>query len=156
MIGVVEEFYEAFARLDAETMAACYHDEVVFSDPAFGTLKGKHARNMWRMLCASQKGKGFEVSYSNVRSAGKGVAAQWEAHYTFSATGNKVVNRIEAYFEFEEGKIIKHQDSFDLYKWSKQALGVKGTLLGWTTFFKRQLQRQTNALLAKYEASRTA
>jgi ketosteroid isomerase-like protein len=40
---LIETFYRAFAALDAEAMAACYHDEVTFEDPAFGQLQGEQA-----------------------------------------------------------------------------------------------------------------
>ena len=53
---LIEKFYSAFARLDEETMVECYSDQVKFEDPAFGVLKGERAKNMWRMLCKSQKG----------------------------------------------------------------------------------------------------
>ena len=41
--ALITEFYSAFQRLDAEAMAACYTEDVLFSDPAFGTLHGKDA-----------------------------------------------------------------------------------------------------------------
>lgn len=59
MKNIIENFYEAFANLDAETMVSYYHDDIVFEDPAFGILKGNRAKNMWRMLCESQKNKDF-------------------------------------------------------------------------------------------------
>ena len=31
-------------------MASCYSDDVLFEDPAFGRLKGDHAKAMWYML----------------------------------------------------------------------------------------------------------
>ena len=65
MKQLLESFYSAFNELDAETMASCYHPEIVFQDPAFGVLKGERAMNMWRMLCESQKGKEFKITYSN-------------------------------------------------------------------------------------------
>ena len=43
-------------------------------------------------------------------------------------TGNAVLNRIDARFTFRDGKIIRHEDSFDLWKWAGQALGMKGKL----------------------------
>ena len=49
MQSKIEIFYTAFSELDAETMASCYAKNVVFEDPAFGILKGVHAKNMWRM-----------------------------------------------------------------------------------------------------------
>ena len=51
MRQLIKDFYQAFAALDAETMASCYHKDILFEDPAFGVLKGEKAKNMWRMLC---------------------------------------------------------------------------------------------------------
>ncbi|MFY8063069.1 MAG: nuclear transport factor 2 family protein, partial [Usitatibacteraceae bacterium] len=31
----IRRFYAAFANRDADGMAACYHPEIAFSDPAF-------------------------------------------------------------------------------------------------------------------------
>jgi ketosteroid isomerase-like protein len=111
-------------------MIACYHKDIHFEDPAFGVLKGEHAGNMWRMLCASQKDKEFTVTFSDITyQDGKG-SAHWEAQYHFSKTGRKVHNKIDATFEFKDGKISKHIDTFNLHRWASQAMGFKGMLLG--------------------------
>lgn len=149
MKEIIEKFYTAFANLDAETMASCYHPDIVFYDPGFGELKGTRPGNMWRMLCESQKGKGMKVEFSEVTDS----SAHWEAHYTFSRTGRKVHNIIDAEFEFKDGLIIKHTDYFNLHKWASQALGTSGKLLGWTSFFKRKLHAQTGNLLSKFEST---
>ncbi|MBO3697442.1 nuclear transport factor 2 family protein [Roseivirga sp. E12] len=154
MKELIDKFYTAFANLDAEVMASCYHTNIVFYDPGFGTLKGKRASNMWRMLCSNQKGKGLKVTHSNVMADATKGSAHWEAHYTFSKTGRKVHNIIDAEFEFKDGLIIKHTDTFNLHRWSGQALGFQGQLLGWTGFFKKKLQAQTNRLLDKFESQR--
>jgi len=154
MQQLVETFYKAFKNLDSETMVSCYHDDIKFKDPAFGILKGERAKNMWRMLCDSQKGKNFVVEASNIVSSDDKVTAHWEVHYTFSRTGRKIHNIIDAEFEFKDGKIINHIDNFNLHKWAKQAMGFKGLLLGGTNFFKNKLQSQTNYLLSKFENSR--
>jgi len=151
MESVIENFYKAFSNLDAEGMAACYHKDIIFEDPAFGILKGQRAVNMWRMLCESQKGKNFRVEYSGVEFENDLGKAHWEAFYTFSKTSRKVHNIIEAEFRFKEGKIIQHDDHFDLYRWSRQAIGLAGYLIGWTSFFKKKLNTQTNRLLTKFE-----
>ncbi|MGY8915259.1 MAG: nuclear transport factor 2 family protein [Flavobacteriales bacterium] len=148
----IEQFYRAFNNLDAENMVDHYHGDVIFEDPAFGVLKGERAKNMWRMLCASQKGKEFTVRVSQIESSADATTATWEAIYDFSKTGRKIHNIVHAEFRFKEGKIISHKDSFDLYKWSRQALGIKGFILGWTTFFKTKLQLQTNILLSNFES----
>jgi len=151
MKSIIENFYRAFDNLDAESMIDCYHKDIKFEDPAFGVLNGEKAKNMWRMLCNSQKGKDFKVKASNIVYNNMKGTADWEAYYTFSKTGRKVHNVISAEFEFKDGKIVNHFDQFDLYKWSKQALGFKGLLLGWTTFFKKKLNAQTNKLLSEFE-----
>jgi hypothetical protein len=46
-------------------MVSCYYDDIIFEDPIFGIVKGKHAKNIWRVLLSSQKGKDFKVDYSN-------------------------------------------------------------------------------------------
>ena len=154
-MNIIETFYNSFKNLDAERMADCYHDQIEFYDPGFGTLRGDRARNMWRMLCESQKGKDFEISYSDIRVEADRATAHWEAFYTFSKTNRKVHNKIDAQFLFKDGKIIKHTDSFDLHNWATQALGFKGWLLGGTGFFRKKLQQQTNRLLDRYEASKS-
>ncbi len=147
----IEQFYRAFNNLDADKMVSRYHKDVIFEDPAFGVLKGERATNMWKMLCASQKGKEFKVHVTHIESSAEVTTATWEAFYVFSKTGRKIHNIVHAEFRFKEGKIISHKDTFDLYKWSKQALGTKGLILGWTPFFKNKLQIQTNRLLSNFE-----
>jgi len=151
MEQIIKQFYEAFKNLDAEKMTTCYHNEIIFEDPAFGILKETKAKNMWRMLCESQKGKSFVVTYSNVNNN----SANWEATYLFSQTGKEVHNIITAKFEFKDGLIIKHTDDFDLHKWAKQAFGFKGVLLGGTSFFKKKLNNQTSILLTRFEEKNT-
>lgn len=149
MKTIIEQFYTSFQDLDAEKMVSFYHDAVVFEDPAFGKLHGEHAKNMWRMLC--ENAVDLSVGFSDVVAGSNKVTAHWEAQYTFSQTGKKVHNIINATFEFKDGKIIKHTDNFNLHKWAKQAMGFKGLLLGATIFFKKKLQEQTNKLLCEFE-----
>ncbi len=152
MKQLIDKFYTAFTQLDAETMASCYHSDIIFYDPAFGKLEGQRASNMWRMLCASQKGKNMKVTFNNVVADDIRGSANWEAHYVFSKTGRKVHNKIEAQFEFKDGLIYRHTDSFDLHQWAGQALGFSGKVLGWTGFFQKKLHTQTNRLLEKFES----
>ncbi len=153
MKNVILQFYEAFRKLDAEAMAECYHPDVTFEDPAFGVLKGEHASNMWRMLCKTQTGKDFLVVFSGIEEDEEKGKAHWEAHYTFSQTGRRVHNIIEASFLLKDGKIIQHTDHFPLYRWARQAMGFSGFLIGWSGFFKKKLNAKTAGLLAKFEAS---
>ncbi len=121
---LIERFYTAFQQRDAETMAACYADDVVFSDPAFGELRGEEARDMWRMLVA--RAQDFSLTFDGVEADELNGRAHWVARYTFSQTGRTVVNRIDARFVFRDGRIAEHRDTFDLWRWARQALGFKG------------------------------
>ena len=145
---LIEKFYSAFQNKDAETMGLCYHPDVIFKDPAFGTLKGERAKAMWKMLCIS--GKDLKVEFSDVSAEENNGSAHWEADYTFSRTGKKVHNSIDATFVFKDGLIITHTDDFNLKKWAGQALGFKGKILGGTAFFKKKLQAQTNSMLDRF------
>lgn len=149
-MNIIESFYSCFQRLDGDGMAACYHPDIEFRDPAFGTLHGDRAKFMWKMLCDSQKGKSFVVTFSNISLKENRGSADWSADYIFSKTGRKVVNHISASFLLKDGLIYKHDDRFNLHKWSSQAFGITGFFIGWTPFFRKKLQRQTNRLLDKY------
>lgn len=145
---LINRFYTAFSKRDSQAMGECYHEEVEFTDPAFGTLKGDRAKAMWTMLC--ENASDLQIEFSNVEASESKGSALWKATYTFSATGRKVINKIQAQFEFKDGKIIKHIDQFNLHSWSTQALGLKGWLLGSTAYFKKKLQAQTNRSLNKF------
>ena len=124
--ALITRFYTALSRLDGAAMAACYADNATFSDPVFVDLKGSEPGKMWRMLCT--RGKDMTVVFDGIEADDAIGKAHWVATYTFS--GNKVVNDIQARFTFKNGKIETHQDQFDLYLWMRQALGLKGVLLG--------------------------
>lgn len=151
MSNPIEQFYLAFKQLDAEGMVKLYHPSIEFKDPAFGVLKGEKAKDMWRMLCANAQD--FKLDFSQVEYDGETGKAHWDAYYTFSQTGRKVHNSIDATFKFKDGFIIQHHDHFNLHKWARQALGFKGMLLGGTNFFQKKLQEKTNKALAKYQAA---
>jgi ketosteroid isomerase-like protein len=148
-VSVIDNFYNAFARLDADAMARCYHPEIVFSDPVFGTLKGDQAAKMWRMLIERSGGK-LAIRHFNVDADERNGSADWVANYTFSATGRKVENRIHARFGFSDGLIIRHDDRFNFWKWSRQAFGLSGLLLGWTSFMKKKVAVQARLSLSRY------
>jgi len=143
---VIDRFYTAFQHKDYATMQQCYADDATFTDVAFETLNAKQVKAMWEMLCKSSS-EDFKVEYRILSANGDLVTAQWTAWYTFSATGNKVVNRIKARFTLRDGKIVSHTDDFDFYKWARQALGIPGLLLGWLPFFKNKVQKTARGKL---------
>ena len=149
---LIEKFYKAFQQKNAEEMISCYSNEIEFEDPAFGKLNGSRAKAMWKMLC--NNATDLKIEFSGIEVKENSGSAKWQAWYTFGKTGRKVHNIISAEFEFKNEKIIKHTDTFNLRKWAGQALGLKGYLLGWTYFFKKNIKIQTNYLLDKYLKSK--
>ena|SRR5947207_11475583 len=145
---LIEQFYSCFQARDYKGMAECYHSDIEFSDMVFPNLKGIRAKAMWQMLC--QRATDLEIITSGIRADDKKGQAHWEARYTFTKTGKKVHNKIDARFEFQDGKIIKHIDSFDLWKWASMALGTKGMLLGWFPMVQSAIRKEANSNLDSF------
>jgi hypothetical protein len=155
----IEALYGAFARLDGRAMQACYADDAVFSDPVFDLHGRTQIGGMWRMLCDSASQHGAEVwriETRGIEALGPGASqgrAHWEAWYRFSATGRDVHNVIDATFTFDPNhRILSHRDRFDFWRWSRQALGLPGTLLGWTPMLRAKVQAKARGRLEAYLA----
>ena len=148
---LIEEFYAGFAEGNAKTMASCYHKDIQFQDPAFGKLQGQDVLDMWEMLIEKSKGN-IKIEFSDVRADELSGSARWVAVYNFSKTNRNVVNVIQASFVFKDGLIIKHTDEFDIWKWSRQALGLPGYLLGWTGFMQQKIQKNALHSLRSYQS----
>ncbi|MBS1759756.1 MAG: nuclear transport factor 2 family protein [Bacteroidetes bacterium] len=148
-VQIIEQFYTAFQKLNDTTMNGCYSEDIVFSDPVFGLLRGLEVKAMWKMLCKSAKD--FSLEFSNIELLDEEYATcSWTASYTFSKTGNRVVNHVKAFMRLKDGKIIEHSDAFKLSKWSAQALGWKGALFGWMNWFRRSVQKNARKSLEKF------
>jgi SnoaL-like domain len=148
--ATIERFYAAFARLDADTMQACYAPDAAFDDEVFSLSGRERIGGMWRMLCTATKAKGlahWKLDVSDVTDH----SAHWDAHYLFPATGRKVLNRIDARFDFDaEGLITRHHDRFDFWTWARQALGLPGWLLGWTPWLRHKVRAQAAGNLRRF------
>ncbi len=150
---LIRNFYAAFAARDADAMGRFYHPEIIFSDPAFPKLIGKEAGAMWKMLVS--RGNDLQITLLDATANNDGGCATWEARYTFSKTGRKVINRVDALFAFRDGLIFRHIDRFGFWQWSKQALGLPGLLLGWAWPFKAMVRKQAAASLAQFMGRHT-
>lgn len=148
---LITRFYSAFQRLDHAAMKACYHADATFSDPVFRDLRGPQVGAMWHMLCTAAKN--FSLTFGDVEAEDARGSANWEARYSYSKTGRNVVNRIHADFEFRDGLIFRHRDSFDLHRWMGMALGPVGTLLGWLPPMQAKVRTAAAAGLAKFCAA---
>ena len=146
---VIERFYNAFQKLDYQTMNSCYSDDIIFSDPVFGLLQSDEVKAMWEMLC--KNAKDLSLTYSNIQTNdNEYYTCNWTAKYTFSKTGKKVVNNIKAFMRIKDGKIIEHSDGFRLSTWIAQAFGWKGVWFGWTNFMKKKVQKTARKSLEKF------
>ena len=152
----LDKFYRAFAALDSATMRSCYAPDVQFQDEVF-TLKGRdEVAGMWDMLCSATRAKGladWKLEYSGIEADDQVGRAHWDAHYLFSATGRKVLNRIDARFTFTpEGLIATHHNSFNFWAWARQALGTTGLLLGWSPSLHNKVRKMADANLRRFLA----
>lgn len=145
---LLNNFYAAFAQGDHATMAQSYADDATFRDPVFRDLNADEARAMWKMFTTS--GNDIDVTFGGVEADDARGTARWEAVYAFPKTGRKVHNKIEASFEFADGKISSHTDKFDFYKWTRMALGPVGTILGWTPIVQNQVRSQAKSQLDRF------
>ncbi|MBI1944749.1 MAG: nuclear transport factor 2 family protein [Deltaproteobacteria bacterium] len=145
---LIERFYTAFANKDADAMAQCYAPDATFSDPVFRDLRGTQVTAMWKMLCA--RGADLVVTHRDVVSDGAVGSAHWDARYTFSQTGRKVHNAIDARFTFANGLIATHVDQFDLWRWTRMALGLPGVLLGWSPLVQNKVRAEASKGLTLY------
>lgn len=150
-VELVTNFYEAFSRKDAGPMRAAYAPDATFSDGAFVGLRGDEIGDMWAMLC--ERAQEFRVEFRDVVADDAKGSAHWEAWYLFQGK-RRVHNVIDASFTFEGGLIKTHVDTFDFKRWSKQALGLPGTLLGWSKSFQRTVQKNARKGLDQWRAQK--
>jgi hypothetical protein len=148
-LQTIETLYGAMARHDGDAMAACYAPGATFSDPVFVKLADGEPGDMWRMLMS--RSADLTVDLVEKSASGDTGSARWIAHYTFGQTGRKVVNDVSSWFRFDDsGLIARQQDTFDFWKWSRQALGAPGLLLGWTPVLQHSVRDKARGGLAAF------
>ncbi|MBW3659166.1 MAG: nuclear transport factor 2 family protein [Actinobacteria bacterium] len=141
---VVHRLYDAFRAGDGQAMEDCYAPGATFRDPVFELHGSRRIGAMWKMLLAG--GSDLEVEVTDITSDGSTGSAHWEARYTF-ATGRPVHNVIDAAFRLEDDLIVEHVDRFGFWRWSRQALGPTGVLLGWSPVVRNRVRRQAGRSL---------
>ena len=88
------------------------------------------------------------ISFDTSASVSVSVSGTFDDQH-FSLT---VHNIIDAEFEFRDGLILRHKDTFDLWRWTRQALGATGVLLGWTPMVQNKVRAQGGGGLIKFIA----
>lgn len=146
-MSTLTRFYGAFVQRDWSTMGNCYADDARFSDPVFPDLDATGVRAMWKMLLTS--GTDLKVTFHVQEENAECGVCEWEAYYTFSKTGRKVHNIIRSEFELRDGLIVRQRDHFSFWRWSRQALGMAGTLLGWSSALKKKVRASAASSLRR-------
>jgi uncharacterized protein len=145
---LIQRFYAAFGRRDGDEMAACYAPGAHFSDPVFTDLRDGEPGAMWRML--TKRSNDLTIELLEHEADDDSGSARWLAHYTFTQTGRHVDNDVRARFRFSDGLIVEHRDEFGFYRWTRQALGPTGLLLGWTPIVQGKVRKQARAGLRDF------
>ena len=156
-LRTIERLYAAFERRDGDAMQAFYAPQATFDDAVF-SLHGAHEiGGMWRMLCRSARKRSrdeWQLAASGFEVEGHRGRAHWEATYLYGAADRRVHNSVDAEFEFgADGLILHHTDHFAFHPWARQALGLPGQLLGWSSLMQRFVRRQAADKLARFLAS---
>ena len=102
---------------------------------------------MWRMLLTS--GRELRITYAVMEENESGGRCDWEAYYQFSRSGRSVHNVVNSDFIIKDGLILQQLDDFDFWRWSGQALGMSGMLLGWTGLVRNKVRRMAAENLRK-------
>jgi SnoaL-like domain len=147
-MGVAERFYEAFMVRDFYTMGLLYASHASFSDPVFPRLTAQGARLMWQMLLS--EAEDLEIDVKILEDTPDRARVDWTARYTFTPTKRVVVNRVHTEMVIAAGKIVQQVDSFSLWRWSGQALGWKGWLLGFTPIVQDKVRGQAARSLKEF------
>lgn len=150
----IHQLYVALSRLNPAGMAECYAPDAVFEDEVF-KLSGRHEIiAMWSMLCDSARLDGPDVwrlDYRDVFAKDNVGSLHWKVRYRFGPAARVVLNRIDSEFLFDDaGLIVAQQDRFKFWAWSRQALGLRGYLLGWTPYLKRRVRKLARQRLVRF------
>ncbi len=145
----ITAFYTALENADSKVVCESYHTDIIFRDPIFGRLVGRDVCQMWKMLIDKAKGN-LKIELSEVKADDYLGSALWKATYNLGKN-RPITNVIRAEFHFKDGLIIKHTDDFDIWKWAKQALGVRGILFGWTGHMQKKIQEKALLALKKFK-----
>ena len=151
----IHQLYTSIAAGAIPGIEACYAPKVKFHDPVFGTLTNHEVLKMWKMLIEKSKGN-LTIDYTILKTNEHKGTAEWTATYTFGKKKRKVKNHIKSEFYFKEGLIIRQNDDFNIWTWSKQALGWSGIFLGWTGYLHRKIQKQAINSLKNFKENTSA
>jgi hypothetical protein len=146
---VVTAFFTGYQRHQADSMIACLHPEVEFSDLAFQRITGAQVQAMWRWFCE----KPVEVpSFELTKDEGDRVQARYRVKY--SLEGGRVVDYvIVADFTLQSSKIVRQVDTPTIsnFAFARMALGFPACLLALTPLFKTVIRSGMRKKLTRFQ-----
>lgn len=134
-------FFEAYSRRNTGDMCNRYSSLIYYSDPVFGLLKDEQVIKMWQFRVANSNE--LSLIYGNISDRGDNYyTCEWTATYRFAPTGKKIIHKAKAYMKVEDGIITEHSDAYSFYKWIRQAYGISGWILGWSSVYKKRVRKK--------------
>lgn len=152
--ALITRFYTAMQTLNYKEMQQAYHPDARFSDPVFENLKYQEVTAMWEMLLT--RGRDLRITFGDIETTALSGKCRWEAWYTFSKTGRHVHNIVHSSFDFKDGKIYRQCDMFDLWRWTRYALGPTGWLVGWSSGVQNKIRHSAKESLKKFMMKESA
>lgn len=155
--NLLYEIYKSFRNKDLTILSDCYAGCATFSDPVFTNLNKDLTLAMFEKLMSTADHLWIDIKKITAnRQTGR---AEWLITYTCSLTGRKIVQSMESYFIFKNGKIGRQIDYFNFYSYIRQLKGLKGLLWGWAGIFKDKVQnsamRNLNLFLGAKKPNQT-
>lgn len=139
----IVDFYAAFKRLDPAAMQAAYAPGARFSNPLFQLQGSEEIGALWALVCTAIHRKRLDqwrLDVSEVEATAQRGRARCQPHWRIRASGRVVQGVSDAEFSFDkQGRILSHVERFSFWHWSRQALGLRGALLGWTPLWRDQV-----------------
>lgn len=139
----IVDLYAAFKRLDPAAMQAAYAPGARFSTPLFQLQGAGEIGAMWALLCDAIDRRSLDpwrIDIEDVEATAQRGRARWQPHWRIRSSGRVVQGQADAEFSFDKhGRILSHDERFSVWHWSRQALGLRGALLGWTPLWRRQI-----------------
>jgi len=86
-----------------------------------------------------------------VRSQADQAQVRWWLSYTDAASQRPVALHGHSELQLADGLIVQQVDCFDLWAWSRQALGTVGRILGWSDWMQAQLRAQALNRLERWQ-----
>lgn len=141
--AVVNRFFESYQRSDWQSMARCYHDKASFSDPIYPDLREENIVYLW--FSRLSKHQSIDLQYRVVFADERKAQVEWTAISPFNGKAVKIEGL--STFALWDETIVRHVDEFSFVKWSRQAQGLKGWLLGGSRFYQARVQRSARSQL---------